>query len=168
MNILEHIFSNLTSPPVRVWSIVAKTAPPVKANVRKTADCPLRFPRQWAILSAKGGDEMGAQEISTALAEIRDGLSALFGARLENVFLYGSYARGEQDNESDVDILAVVNLPAETLERYESPVLDLAVEVGLRYDALFSVLLQDADGFRKYQKAMPFFANVMREGISIV
>ena len=111
---------------------------------------------------------MDAQEISAALAEIRDGLSALFGARLENVFLYGSYARGEQDEESDVDILAVVNLPAGTLEQYESPVLDLAVEVGLRYDALFSVLLQDADGFHKYQTAMPFFANVMREGISIV
>lgn len=111
---------------------------------------------------------MDAKEMSAALAEIRDGLSALFGARLENAFLYGSYARGEQDDESDVDILAVVDLPAKTLDLYESPVLDLAVEVGLRYDALFSVLLQDAEAFRKYRTAMPFFVNVMREGISLV
>ena len=111
---------------------------------------------------------MDAQEMSAALAEIRDGLSALFGARLENVILYGSYARGEQDDESDIDILAVVELSAETLDEYESAVLDLAFELGLRYDALFSVLLQDAATFRKYARSMPFFLNVLREGISLV
>ena len=128
----------------------------------------LRFLLESAILSSKGGDEMDAKEMSAALAEIRDGLSVLFGAKLEKVLLYGSYARGEQDDESDVDILAVVNLPVEALDEYESPVLDLAVGLGLRYDALFSVLLQDAATFRKYNRVMPFFVNVLREGISLV
>ena len=106
--------------------------------------------------------------LSDALGEVRDGLRVMFGDSLENVLLYGSYARGEQDAESDVDILAVVNLPAETLDGYENAVLDLSFEVGLRYDALFSVLLQDADTFRKYNRVMPFFVNVLREGISLV
>lgn len=102
--------------------------------------------------------------LSDALGEVRDGLRVMFGDSLENVLLYGSYARGEQDTESD----AVVNLPAETLDGYENAVLDLSFEVGLRYDALFSVLLQDAATFRKYNRVMPFFVNVLREGISLV
>lgn len=103
-----------------------------------------------------------------ALGEVRDGLRGIFGDSLENVLLYGSYARGEQDAESDIDILAVVNLPADALDAYENAVLDLSFEVGLRYDALFSVLLQDAATFRKYNRVMPFFVNVLREGVSLV
>ena len=102
--------------------------------------------------------------LSDALGEVRDGLRVMFGDSLESVLLYGSYARGEQDAESD----AVVNLPAETLDGYENAVLDLSFELGLRYDALFSVLLQDAATFRKYNRVMPFFVNVLREGVSLV
>ena len=106
--------------------------------------------------------------ITMALDEVRDGLSAIFGRKLQNVLLYGSYARGDQDEESDVDVLALVSLPMKELDAYEDATLDLSVAVGLRYDVLFSILLQDTETFTKYKKAVPFFQNVMREGISLV
>ena len=106
--------------------------------------------------------------LSAALGEVKAGLTSIFGNRLENVLLYGSYARGEQDAESDIDILAVVDLSAETLDAYEDAVLDMSVALGLRYDALFSIILQDTATFYKYKNVMPFFVNVLREGISLV
>ena len=48
------------------------------------------------------------------LCEVKDGLAAIYSQRLKAVYLYGSYARGEEDDESDLDILVVLN----TVERY--------------------------------------------------
>lgn len=44
-----------------------------------------------------------------ALDELRDWLAARFGARLRELALFGSRARGEGDEESDLDVLVVVD-----------------------------------------------------------
>ena len=44
-------------------------------------------------------------DLAPVMRETRNGLSLLFGDRLEDVLLYGSFARGTQDEESDVDIM---------------------------------------------------------------
>ena len=36
--------------------------------------------------------------------------SNIYGNRLSDVYLYGSYALGDYDNESDVDILVTANI----------------------------------------------------------
>jgi predicted nucleotidyltransferase len=43
------------------------------------------------------------------LKELKAGLAAIYGARLRQVYLFGSYARGDQDAESDLDILIVLS-----------------------------------------------------------
>ena len=48
------------------------------------------------------------------LREIKDGLAAIYGQRLQAAYLYGSYARGEEDSESDLDVLVVLD----KVERY--------------------------------------------------
>ncbi len=47
--------------------------------------------------------------VSTALADFQHRLLALFPGEIEQIILYGSYARGEATPESDVDVLVVVN-----------------------------------------------------------
>jgi predicted nucleotidyltransferase len=42
------------------------------------------------------------------------GLQGIYGERLRGVYLYGSYARGTADAESDLDVLVVL----EDFERY--------------------------------------------------
>jgi len=43
------------------------------------------------------------------LGEFKTGLQALYGDRLKGVYLYGSYARGDHDDESDFDVLVVLD-----------------------------------------------------------
>ena len=45
------------------------------------------------------------ENIQSLLAELRHELSFLYHSRLKGIYLFGSYARGEQSAESDVDIL---------------------------------------------------------------
>jgi predicted nucleotidyltransferase len=43
--------------------------------------------------------------------ELHDGLAAIYGERLRGVYLYGSYARGEAVEDSDIDVAVVLEGP---------------------------------------------------------
>jgi predicted nucleotidyltransferase len=47
--------------------------------------------------------------IEQLLSELRAGLAILYGNRLKGVYLFGSYARGDHDQESDLDILIILD-----------------------------------------------------------
>jgi UTP:GlnB (protein PII) uridylyltransferase len=48
------------------------------------------------------------ESIATLTEEFVNGIAELYGDRLDKVVLFGSYARGEQHEESDVDFLVVL------------------------------------------------------------
>lgn len=54
----------------------------------------------------------------------------ILGDRLRGTSLYGSYARGDYDAESDVDILLLADVPRENLSCYKKPFLQLTSELG--------------------------------------
>lgn len=108
------------------------------------------------------------KELSQVLHETRKGLFGIFGEQLENVILFGSYARGTQDEESDIDVMALVRLPEKELAKYRRKVSDFSSGLDLKYDVLLSITLQDAESFSKYRDVLPFYRNVAREGIRCV
>ena len=48
------------------------------------------------------------------LKDLREGFGQIYGSRMKGIFLFGSYARGEQTGDSDLDVLIVLD----TVERY--------------------------------------------------
>ena len=56
----------------------------------------------------RGGSKVN-EKIAILLREVKAGLERLYGDRLKGVYLYGSYARGEEDSESDIDLVVVLD-----------------------------------------------------------
>ena len=85
-----------------------------------------------------------------------------FGSKVKQIILYGSYARGDYDSESDVDIMVVVD--DENLSYYRKLrneiVSDLFGETGF----LFSITIDNLKIFSEYQEVIPFYSNVVGEG----
>lgn len=106
--------------------------------------------------------------LKQVLRKTKEELAAVFGDGLLDVLLYGSYARGDQDAESDIDVLALVNLSREELTAYRRRISDFSSRMDLEYDVLLSIKLQDAETFYRYGQTLPFFQNVQKEGIRVV
>ena len=89
------------------------------------------------------------------------------GENFDSAVLYGSYARGDFDEESDIDIIILANLPKTALVDYKKPLARLTSELGLKYDIVITVTLRDTETFNKFQNAVPFYNNIKKEGIRI-
>lgn len=72
--------------------------------------------------------------------ELKRGLAALYGARLTAILLFGSYARGEADEESDVDLLIVLDRVDHyfgEIERSGGIIADLSLKYGISLSPVF-------------------------------
>lgn len=101
------------------------------------------------------------------LKETRDGLRGFFGDKLCSVILYGSYARGDYDDESDIDVMALVDMEKEELSAYRRQIVNYSCDLDLKYDVVLSIKLQDKATFDRWGAVLPFFKNVKREGVFV-
>jgi predicted nucleotidyltransferase len=91
-------------------------------------------------------------------------LRSRFGARVQWVRLYGSYARGDATPDSDVDVLAIVRGLS---WREKGEAIDLAFDVSMARDLHVSpVVMAEADFERLVSLESAFASNVLREGIA--
>lgn len=103
-------------------------------------------------------------EIKKVLAELKKGLSELYGERLKRLYLYGSYARGDYQEGSDLDILVILKdferAPIE-MERTDELMGDLSLE----YLITISPLFMREEEWLTADK--PLLRNVRVEGVPV-
>ncbi len=87
--------------------------------------------------------------------------------KLVSVILYGSYARGDYDDESDIDIMIVADIPSEECWSYNVRLIDELTDIELENEIVISTHIVQADNFNQYRVALPFYRNVIEEGIRI-
>lgn len=91
----------------------------------------------------------------------------LFGKKIECIILYGSYARGDFDLESDVDIMILLNCNQEEIKEKRKQISRIASRVGLRNDIMVSLLARNYDDYENQMKYQLFYQNIEKEGMKI-
>lgn len=98
------------------------------------------------------------------LRDFQAGLASLYGTEAPTIVAYGSYARHEATEDSDLDLLLVFARPVTSSEEIRQ-VAPLLAELNLRYGMLLSVLPVSRDEYQEGEG--PFWRNVRREGVPI-
>lgn len=106
-------------------------------------------------------------DINIITAEIVDETKRLLKEKIYKIMLYGSYARGDFDNESDIDIIIILNCTKDKVSGYRKQISRVASRVGLKNDIEISLLLRDKDTFEQGQKVIPFYKNIQKEGVAL-
>lgn len=102
--------------------------------------------------------------ISEQMAEI---YYSIYGNAVSGVFLYGSYARGDNTDDSDIDIVAIVKGSRTDLQDRLKAVWDLSADIGLENDVVVSPTVIPYDEFEKYKSILPYYRNIAEEGYRI-
>ena len=104
-------------------------------------------------------------EALTILTEVLDRSRAIFGSSLVNGYLYGSYARGDFDDESDVDILLTVDQSGESIRAQNKSLAKIDSDLSLDHNVTVSVTVKPLEHFNRYAGISPYYRNVIKEGI---
>lgn len=105
--------------------------------------------------------------IKTLLTEYLSEIQKIYGEHLKSVILYGSYARGDYTPDSDVDIMVLVDLSDEEIEKYSDSLSELGFEYNIDYDIWIMPVVKNIDHFRYWVSAYPFYSNVQKEGVKV-
>ena len=102
--------------------------------------------------------------VEGALRDLQAALLEMYGRQAPHVLLYGSYARGEADEDSDVDVLLLY--PGQVAAGREIQRLGgILAELNLRYQVLISALPVSRADWENAHSA--FWNNVRREGVAL-
>lgn len=89
----------------------------------------------------------------------------VLGDKLTKIILYGSYARGEQRENSDFDVMILTTLADAQIEKIEEKIFDIAFDYEMKYFVEISVIIKNEEHFNYWLGALPFYDNVNREGV---
>ncbi len=94
-------------------------------------------------------------------------IKKIFLDELVQIILFGSYAIGNQDEESDIDIMILVDTQKERINELRDIVLDTVCEINFEHDILISPIIQNYQEFLKFKNASGFFKNIEKQGVKI-
>lgn len=103
-------------------------------------------------------------ELDKLLAEFRQELENLYGDRLVDLILYGSRARGDATEDSDIDIALILKSPVSPGDEIlrVGPILN---RFFLEYDRLISIFPVSEENF--LDRHTPILENIRGEGIRV-
>lgn len=95
--------------------------------------------------------------------ELVRGLTSIFQNNISMIILYGSAARNEATDASDIDVAIIVKnqMDNETRKKFVS----WAADMDIRYERVFSIVDIQESNMKKWEKVLPFYQNIRREGV---
>lgn len=103
------------------------------------------------------------KDLMSTVTKMVSSLRTIYANSLLEVILYGSYARGTQTKESDVDIALILQ------ERPSSEVTNSMIECVASYELesgkVLSVIDIDHKKYNQWKNSLPFYKNIQKEGI---
>lgn len=99
------------------------------------------------------------------LGKVYSACNPIFGNAIKDAYLYGSYARGDYHEESDIDILLAVDLDQSAIAALRNSIGKITSKLSLQHDITVSVAVKPYAQFVQYANVLPYYKNVLQEGV---
>ncbi|MBE5884555.1 MAG: nucleotidyltransferase domain-containing protein [Lachnospiraceae bacterium] len=106
-------------------------------------------------------------QLNRIMKAMVDCYRVVYGDDIVEIVLYGSYARCDYTEDSDIDIVAVVRGSRLDLQEKLKAVWDVSAEIGLENDIIVSPTVIPYDEFMRYKQTLPYYRNIAEEGRKI-
>ena len=94
-------------------------------------------------------------------------LRKLLGDKLSKIIMYGSYARGDYHQYSDVDVMILVKMSEEEIKQIENTIYDMVFDIQMETGVDISHIINNEDQYEYWVDVLPFYRNVRDEGVVI-
>ncbi len=101
------------------------------------------------------------------LMQYTEAVHKLYGRHLKKVILYGSYARGDNTEESDIDIMILLDLPDTDIKKYRHELSGMTYDFNMEHDLDIKPIAKNREHFSKWVEVYPFYSNVKKEGVTL-
>lgn len=105
------------------------------------------------------------EQIQTILQSYAAQVKEILGDAVRKIILYGSYARGDYTESSDIDMMILTTLKDEDISVVSYQLYDLAFDYQMEYGVDISVIIKNEEQFNYWLGALPFYDNVKWEGV---
>ena len=107
--------------------------------------------------------------INALLQDFAYGAKQIFDTQLVDIILFGSYANGNNDEESDIDIAILADIPREAVNTYTDAIVSLVSKIDRAYEyiVLLSPILISKNFFDEWNEVIPFYRTLKTEGVRI-
>lgn len=107
-------------------------------------------------------------EIMPILKDYANAVKSVYGALLEKIILYGSYAREDYNEDSDIDILILLNVPPAEERKELDALAGITSDFNIAHDLYILPMMKSTETFSKWARVDPFYQNVSKEGMVLL
>ena len=105
--------------------------------------------------------------ISDIMQEFAKSVRKMLNNSLDSVIVYGSYARGDYSELSDIDVMLLVSLGEEDIKKISDQISDLAFDFMMKYGVDISPVITNIDHFNYWVDNLPYYRNIRDEGVRL-
>ena len=106
-----------------------------------------------------------SNDIGSIINTFVENVEGIVGPSLSQLILYGSYARGDNTPESDIDIMVLVNMDDDEIKNVRGEISDRAFDLIIQYGVDISPIVINATHFNYWVDTLPFYHQVKSEGV---
>ena len=110
-------------------------------------------------------EKLQDEKLKKILMELAEMLREVYRDKLKAVILYGSVARGMATEDSDVDIMVLVDGTDQELRAFEDRLSDVSTDISIKYFKVFSIIDVRYQEYMDWMQVSPFYRNVSEEGV---
>ena len=110
---------------------------------------------------------MTGKDIEYACDVMKKSVPEVLNEHLIKMIVYGSAARNDFSDDSDIDIAILTDLDRETIKNYDSALMDIVTEIAIDNGAIVEYICVPYSEFESKKSWYSYFKNIEKDGVRI-